>query len=91
MTMATEAPSALSRRHLSYDQFEEAFEREAQLEERRRAELRRRAANRSKARRIDKAERSGLLRFAILAVALTATTVVVVIVMFEMLAWIVGG
>lgn len=89
--MATEAPSALHRRHLSYEQFEEAFEREAAVEERRRHELRKRAANRSRARRIEAAERSGKVRFSVLAVALTVTTIVVIIVMFEMLAWIVGG
>jgi hypothetical protein len=89
--MATQAPTSLSRRHLSHDQFEEAFEQEQALEERRRHELRKRAANRSRARKIAKIERSGLVRFTVLAIALTLTTVIVVIVMFEMLAWIVGG
>ena len=89
--MASELRSVLDRRHLSYEQFEEAFAHEAAVEERRREELRRRAANRSRARRIEKVERSGKVRFSVLAIALTATTVTVVIVMFEMLAWIVGG
>ncbi len=89
--MATQVPSSISRRHLSHDQFEEAFEQEQALEERRRKELRKRAANRSKARKIARTERSGKVRFSVLAIALTLTTVIVVVVMFEMLAWIVGG
>lgn len=89
--MATEAPSSLSRRHLSHDQFEEAFARERELEARRRHVLRRRAVNRSRARKIERVERSGKVRFSVLATALTLTTVVVVIVMFETLAWLVGG
>jgi hypothetical protein len=89
--MATELRSVLDRRHLSYEQFEEEFANQAALEERRREELRRRAANRSRARRIEKVERSGKVRFSVLAIALTITTITVVVVMFEMLAWIVGG
>ena len=83
--------SSLSRRHLSHEQFEEAFRRERELEEKRRHELRRRAANRSKARHIARTERTGKVRFSVLAIALTLTTVVVIIVMFETLAWLVGG
>lgn len=89
--MAMQLPTELDRRHQSYEQFEEAFAHEAAQEERRREELRRRAANRSRARRIEKVERSGNVRFGVLAVALTLTTVTVVVVMFEILAWIVGG
>lgn len=89
--MATETESALNRRHLSYEQFEEAFEREAVLEQQRRVELRRRAANRSRARKIARTERSGKFRFGVLAISLTLTVVVVVVVMFEVLAWLVGG
>jgi hypothetical protein len=89
--MATELRTVIDRRHQSYEQFEEAFEREAALEERRREELRRRAANRSRARHIEQVERSGKVRFSVLAVALTLTTVVVIVVMFEVLALIVGG
>lgn len=89
--MATDTGSELHRRHLSYEQFEEAFEREARLEVKRRKELRRRAANRSRARNIARTERSGKLRFGVLAISLTLTTVVVVVVMFEVLAWLVGG
>jgi hypothetical protein len=73
------------------DEFEEAFERESLIEQRRREELRRRAANRSKARHIVKTERHGRVRFSVLFLALTATVVTVVIVMFEVLAWLVGG
>lgn len=89
--MATEAPGSLSRRHLSHEQFEEAFERQQRLEKERREKLRKRAAHRSRARKVERAERSGKVRFSVLAVALTLTVVVVVIVMFEVLAWLVGG
>ena len=82
---------ASPRMRQSLDQFEEAFEREQQIEEQRRLELRRRAANRSRAREIVKTEKRGRVRFSVLAVCLTATVVVVVVVMFETLAWLVGG
>lgn len=75
----------------SVDQFEAAFERERLMEQRRRAALRRRAANRSRARWITKTEQRGRVRFGVLAVSLTATVVVVTVVMFETLAWLVGG
>lgn len=75
----------------SLDQFEEAFEREQAVEQGRRRELRKRASNRSRARRIAKTETVGKVRFSVLAIALTATTVVVTVVMFEVLAWLVGG
>ena len=75
----------------SIDQFEEAFERESLIEEKRREDLRTRAANRSRARTIVKGEQRGRVRFSVLAVALTATVVTVVVVMFEVLAWLVGG
>lgn len=89
--MAIHPRHAVARRHQSFDQFEEAFAQEAELEKIRRRELRKRASNRSKARKIQRTERSGKLRFSVLALALTATVVVVVIVMFETLAWLVGG
>ena len=41
------------------------------LEQRRRRELRKRAVNRSRARKIEKTERSGKVRFSVLALALT--------------------
>jgi hypothetical protein len=90
--MATEMGQAPAERmSQSLDQFEEAFERESAIEQKRRRDLRLRAANRSKARRIVKTEQRGRVRFSVLAIALTATTVTVVIVMFETLAWLVGG
>ncbi len=89
--MATKAERTLSRRHLSPEQFDEAWEREARLEAQRRRELRKRAASRSRARRIERAERSGKMRFAVLSVALTLTVIAVVVLMFETLAWLVGG
>lgn len=90
--MATEVGRApVERMRQSIDQFEEAFERESAIEQRRRSDLRLRAANRSRARRIVKTEQRGRVRFSVLVVALTATAVTVVVVMFETLAWIVGG
>lgn len=90
-SVASQVDPSIDRRHLSFDEFEEAFAEEMALDERRRSELRKRAANRSRARAIANAERSGKVRFSVLATALTLTTVVVVIVMFETLAWLVGG
>jgi hypothetical protein len=75
----------------SLDQFEEAFERESIIEQKRREDLRKRAANRSRARNIVKGEQKGRVRFSVLVVALTATVVTVTVVMFEVLAWLVGG
>lgn len=90
--MATEIGRApVERMRQSPDQFEEAFERERAIDQKRREDLRVRAANRSRARRIVKTEQRGKVRFSVLAVALTATSVTVVIVMFETLAWLVGG
>ena len=88
--MATQSPTA-PRMRQSLDQFEAAFERAQEVEEQRRLELRRRAANRSRARHIVKTEKRGRVRFSVLAICLTATVVVVTIVMFETLAWLVGG
>ena len=73
------------------DEFEEAFERESQVEQQRRQDLRKRAVNRSRARKIVKTERHGRVRFSVLFLALTATVITVVVVMFEVLAWLVGG
>lgn len=90
--METEIGRApVERMRQSLDQFEEAFERESEIEKKRRRDLRQRAANRSKARRIVKTEQRGRVRFSVLVVALTGTAVTVVVVMFETLAWIVGG
>ncbi len=74
----------------SIDQFEVEFEREAALERRRREQLRRRAADRSRARRIQSTEKRGNVGFGVLMLALTATVIVVTIVMFETLAWLMG-
>lgn len=73
------------------DDFEEAFEREARVEAQRRRDLRVRASNRSRARHIVRGEQRGRVRFGVLFIALTATVVTVVVVMFETLAWLVGG
>lgn len=90
--MVTEPGSPpAARMEQSLDQFEEAFEREAMVEQQRRRDLRKRAVNRSRARRIVKTEQRGRVRFSVLAIALTATAVTVVVVMFETLAWLVGG
>ena len=72
----------------SISQFEVAFEQETSLERRRREQLRRRAANRSRSRRIQRDEQHGKVRFSVLAVCLTVTVVVVVIAMFEALAFL---
>lgn len=89
--MRTGTSHDLARRHLSLDQMEEAFEHAKSLEERRRKDLRQRAANRSRARHITRTEQRGKLRFSVLVVALTMTVIVVMVVMFETLAWLVGG
>jgi len=72
----------------SISQFETAFEQETSLERRRREQLRRRAANRSRARRINRSEQESKVRFSVLAVCLTVTVAVVVVSMFEALAFL---
>jgi hypothetical protein len=72
----------------SISQFENAFEQETSLERRRREQLRRRAANRSRARKINRTEQEGKVRFSVLAVCLTVTVAVVVVAMFEALAFL---
>jgi hypothetical protein len=71
-------------------EFELAFEEEAALERRRRHQLRQRAAARSRARRIAGLEQRGKVAFGVLFTALTVTVVVVVVAMFETLAWVMG-
>jgi hypothetical protein len=78
----------LMRMRQSISQFETAFEQETTLERRRREQLRRRAANRSRARKINRVEQEGKVRFSVLAVCLTATVIVVVVAMFEALAFL---
>jgi hypothetical protein len=72
----------------SLDEFEVAFEEQAVAERRRRQQLRQRAVDRSRARRIQSVEKRGNVSFGVLLVALTATVIVVTIVMFETLAWL---
>ncbi len=72
----------------SISQFENAFEQETSLERRRREQLRRRAANRSRARKINRTEQHSKVRFSVLAVCLSVTVIVVVIAMFEALAFL---
>jgi len=72
----------------SISQFETAFEQEASLERHRREQLRRRAVNRSRARRINRTEQDGKVRFSVLAVCLSVTVVVVMVAMFEALAFL---
>jgi hypothetical protein len=72
----------------SISQFETAFEQETSLERRRREQLRHRAANRSRARRIYRDQQHGTVRFSIFAVCLIVTVAVVVVTMFEALAYL---
>lgn len=88
--MAVE-PAPAARMERTVDDFEEAFARESRIEAQRRRDLRVRAANRSRARNIVRGEQRGRVRFGILFIALTATVITVVVVMFETLAWLVGG
>jgi hypothetical protein len=72
----------------SISQFETAFEQETYIERRRREQLRHRAANRSRARKINRVEQEGKVRFSVLAVCLIATVIVVMVAMFEALAFL---
>ena len=74
----------------SIDDFELAFEREASVERQRRRQLRQRAAARSRAREIQSVKQRGNVNFGVLLIALTATVITVVVVMFETLAWLMG-
>jgi hypothetical protein len=74
--------------HQDLDEFEVLFEQEATAERRRRQQLRQRAGDRSRARRIQTTEKRGNVGFGVLLLALTATVIVVTIVMFETLAWL---
>lgn len=90
-TQPAPAPPAPQRLRRTLDEFEEEFEQAQIIDARRRLEIKRRAHNRTRARHIVKTEKRGRVRFSVLAVCLTATVVVVVLVMFETLAWLVGG
>lgn len=74
----------------SSNDWELAFENEMALDRRRRTQLRQRAVARSRARRITQTEKSGKVRFSVLFTALTATVVIVTVVMFETLALLMG-
>jgi len=74
----------------SMNQFEAAFENQKAVEAKRRSQLRKRAIVRSKARRVHRSQQHGKVRFGILAVALTATVVVVTVAMFEALTMLAG-
>lgn len=76
-------------RHSAAD-WESAFEHELALERQRRDQLRHRAVARSKARRMTKTAKRGNVGFGVLLLALTATVIVVTIVMFETLALLMG-
>lgn len=72
----------------SISQFEVAFEQEAVLDRKRQEQLRKRAANRSRARRMQKNHARGKARFSVLFACLTVTAIIVVVAMFETLAWL---
>ena len=74
----------------SLNDWELAFEHEMALDRRRRIQLRERAIARSRARRFERAEKGGKVRFSFLFTALTATVIVVTVVMFETLALLMG-
>jgi DNA-binding protein H-NS len=64
---------------------------EQMVEDRQRAErLRREAASRSRARRRERIRKAGTLRFLFLIASIVTTTVVVTIVMFQVLAAVMG-
>jgi hypothetical protein len=71
-------------------EFELAFEQESALERRRRQQLRQRAAARSRARAIADYQQRGKVAFGVLFIALGVTVLAVVVVMFEILAWVMG-
>ena len=70
----------------SFAQFEAAFREETVEDRHRRESLRRRAIHRSRVRRHQRQAKHGTLRFIGLVLSILATTAVVTIVMFQMLA-----
>ncbi len=74
----------------SLAQFEAAFREEAADSVVRRESLRRQAANRSRARRVERVHKHGTMRFLGLCLALIATSVIVTIIMFQVLATVAG-
>ena len=86
---ADSLPASMRMRQ-SLAQFEEAFREDAAESIVRRERLRKASAHRSRARRVERTRKAGKLRFAMLALSLVATAVIVTIVMFETLAMIAG-
>ena len=74
----------------SLAQFEEAFREEAAESIERRERLRKESAQRSRVRRVHRTRKAGKFRFALLALTIIATAVIVTIVMFQTLAAIAG-
>ena len=70
----------------SFAQFEAAFREETVEDRERRERLRREAIQRSRVRRVQRQTRNGTLRFIGLVASILATTVIVTVVMFQMLA-----
>jgi hypothetical protein len=70
----------------SFAQFEAAFREETVDDRQRRERLRRDAIQRSRVRRVQRRAKHGTLRFVGLIASILATTAVVTIVMFQMLA-----
>ena len=69
---------------------ETAFHEESDAERHRRQQLRRQSVERARSRRQEQVERVSRFRFAGLVLAILATTVVVTVLMFEVLALIIG-
>ena len=79
-----------ARMRRSYAEFEAALA-EQTVEDRQRAErLRRDAAARSRQRRRDRVRKAGTARYLLLIAAIIGTTVVVTMVMFQVLAAVMG-
>ena len=74
----------------SLTQFEAAFREEAAESVARREQLRRQAAQRSRVRRVERVHKHGTLRFVGLIATILATTIVVTVVMFQVLASVAG-
>ena len=74
----------------SMGQFETAFERQKALEQERREQLRKRAITRSRFRQVTRHQQNAKVRFAVLAVCLTITVIVVTVAMFEALTLVAG-
>ena len=82
-------PAAMRMRQSLAD-FEEAFREEAAQSMKRRERLRKQAVQRSRKRRVERRRKAGKLRFALLALSIAATAVIVTIAMFQALAMLAG-